>query len=222
MMAMRSFEYHYRYTVARIWVRFNLWWLKVICGLTYEVHGRENIPTHRSGLILCKHQSAFETIALQTIFPQMVFVLKEELLRIPFWGWAMATLEPIAIDRKAKSQALKQILRDGQARIQSGRWVTLFPEGTRVAPGEKARYGSSGGLLAHRAGCPVIPVAHNAGRYWAKNGFLKFPGTIQIYVGPPLEGAELSAAEINKRAEIWIETQMSHLDTVVSNGNAQP
>jgi 1-acyl-sn-glycerol-3-phosphate acyltransferase len=210
MLAMKPFRFEARYAVANLWVRFSLWLLKAVCGLRYEVRGLENIPA-RSGLILCKHQSAFETLVLQAIFPPVVFILKRELLRIPVWGWAMATLEPIAIDRKARSQAMKQILKEGEARVGAGRWVVLFPEGTRVAPGQRGKYGSSGGLLAHRAGCPVVPVAHNAGEYWTKNGFLKFPGVIQVRIGPALEGSQLGAAELNGRAEEWIETQMAEI-----------
>ena len=208
MLLMRPFSFETRYAAANRWVRFNLWVLNRVCGLSYRVQGMEHIPDGQSGLILCKHQSAFETIVLQAIFPPVVFILKQELLRIPVWGWAMATLEPIAIDRQAKTQALKQVLRDGMARIKAGRWVVLFPEGTRVAPGERGRYGSSGGMLAQRARCPVVPVAHNAGEYWSKNGFLKYPGIIEVHIGPVLDGATLSAAEINQEAERWIETEM--------------
>ena len=208
MLLMRPFSFETRYAAANRWVRFNLWVLNRVCGLSYRVQGTEHIPAGQRGLILCKHQSAFETIALQAIFPPVVFILKQELLRIPVWGWAMATLEPIAIDRQAKTQALKQVLRDGMARIKAGRWVVLFPEGTRVAPGERGRYGSSGGMLAQRARCPVVPVAHNAGEYWSKNGFLKYPGIIEVHIGPVLDGATLSAAEINQEAERWIEAEM--------------
>ncbi|MGZ8249713.1 lysophospholipid acyltransferase family protein [Methylomagnum sp.] len=211
MLLMKPFHFELRYATANLWVRFCLWLLRVVCGLTYEVRGLENIPADRSGLIVCKHQSAFETLALQAIFPAVVFILKQELLRIPVWGWAMATMEPIAIDRNAKSAAMKQILRDGEARIKTGRWVVLFPEGTRVAPGQKGTYGGSGGMLAHRAGCPVVPVAHNAGEYWTKNGFLKVPGVIQVRIGPVLDGATLSASELNKQAETWIEGQMAEI-----------
>ncbi|CAL1239473.1 lysophospholipid acyltransferase family protein [Candidatus Methylocalor cossyra] len=199
-----------RYALTQLWVRFNLWTLKTVCGLDYRVQGAEHIPP-RNGVIMAKHQSAFETIVLQAIFPPVVFVLKRELLRIPVWGWAMATLEPIAIDRRAKAQAMKQILKDGEARIRRGRWVVLFPEGTRVAPGQKGRYGTSAGLLAHRAGCPVVPVAHNAGEYWTKNGFLKFPGVVQVRIGPPIDASRLSAGEVNALAEQWIERQMAEI-----------
>jgi 1-acyl-sn-glycerol-3-phosphate acyltransferase len=208
MVLMSPFPFSVRYATANLWVRAVLWMLRIICGLSYEVQGRENIP-ERAGLILCKHQSAFETIMLQAVFPPVVFVLKRELLRIPVWGWAMATQDPIAIDRKAKTKAMKQILRDGEARIRDGRWVVLFPEGTRVAPGQAGHYGSSGGILARRTGCSVVPVAHNAGEYWTKNGFLKFPGVIKVRIGPPLDGSALSAAEINEKARSWIEAEMS-------------
>jgi 1-acyl-sn-glycerol-3-phosphate acyltransferase len=199
-----------RYAIAGLWVRFNLWMLETVCGLKYEVRGLENIP-ERSGIILCKHQSAWETLALQAIFPPLVFILKRELLRIPVWGWAMATLEPIAINRQAKSAAMKQILRDGEKRLKDGRWVVIFPEGTRVAPGQKGRYGTSGGILAHRVGCPVVPVAHNAGEYWTRRAFLKFPGVIQVRIGPPIDATTLSSSEINHQAEHWIESRMAEI-----------
>lgn len=212
MSALWLFPFKVRYGAANLWVRLNLWWLRVTCGLSYRVLGQEHIPLGRSGLILCKHQSAFETLVLQVIFPPIVFILKRELLRIPFWGWAMATLEPIAINRSLKAAALKQILRDGEKRIDSGRWVVLFPEGTRVAPGQAGKFGTSGGLLAARVGCPVVPVAHNAGSFWGKNGFLKYPGTIEIVIGEPLDGNALSAQELNQQAERWIESTMAKLE----------
>lgn len=213
MTLLWLFPFKLRYGAANLWVRFNLWWLGITCGLRYTVEGKEHIPQGRSGLIFCKHQSAFETLVLQVIFPPVVFILKRELLRIPVWGWAMATLQPIAINRSLKSLALKQILKDGEARIRSRRWVVLFPEGTRVAPGVRGHYGSSGGLLAARAGCPLVPVAHDAGSYWGKNGFLKYPGTIRIIVGPALDGANLTAQELNREAEEWIESTMLNIAT---------
>lgn len=221
MVLLRPFRFETRYAAANVWVRFNLWVLRRVCGLTYQVDGAEHIPRDRSGLIICKHQSAFETLALQVIFPPVVFILKQELLRIPFWGWAMATLEPIAINRQARSQALKQVLREGVERIKAGRWVVLFPEGTRVAPGRKGNYGASGGMLAQRAGCPVVPVAHNAGEYWARNGFLKHPGVIRVIIGPALDGAELGAVETNRQAEHWIEARMAEISGQGPNGGGE-
>lgn len=210
MLLARPLPFLVRYGLANRWVRFNLKMLKLICRLDFEVQGQENIPK-QNGVILCKHQSAWETIALQAIFPPVVFILKKELLRIPIWGWAMATLEPIAIDRANKSAALKQILRDGEKRLLEGYWVVVFPEGTRVAPGQKGRYGSSGAMLAHRTGRPVVPVAHNAGEYWKRRGFLKYPGTIRVRVGPPIDASRFNANEITAQAEQWIETQMAEI-----------
>jgi 1-acyl-sn-glycerol-3-phosphate acyltransferase len=199
-----------RYALAQLWVRTCLWMLDALCRLKFEVQGSENIPAG-SAVILCKHQSAWETIALQAIFPPMSFILKRELLRIPLWGWAMATLEPIAIDRSARSAALKQVLRDGETRLKAGRWVVIFPEGTRVPPGRKGRYNASGGMLAHRVGCLVIPVAHNAGEFWARKAFLKYPGTIQVRIGPAIDARQFNANEIIQRAEAWIEAQMEQI-----------
>jgi 1-acyl-sn-glycerol-3-phosphate acyltransferase len=209
-----------RYRVAQKWVQFNLWALRKICHLDYEVRGLENIPPG-NGVILCKHQSTWETIGLQAIFPSVCFILKKELLRLPIWGWAMATLEPIAIDRQAKSAAMKQILREGERRLRKGRWLVIFPEGTRVAPGQKGRYGASGGILANRSGYPVLPIAHNAGEYWARGGLLKRPGTISVRIGPLIDSSRLPASEVNQRAEQWIESQMAEI-THVSRASDHP
>ncbi|QJD29718.1 lysophospholipid acyltransferase family protein [Methylococcus geothermalis] len=210
MIAARPFAFRVRWALANRWVRFNLWMLKTVCRLDFQVQGRENIPA-QPGVILCKHQSAWETIALQVIFPPLVFILKQELLRLPVWGWAMATLKPIAINRAHKTAALKQVLNDGVKRLREGLWVVVFPEGTRVAPGKKGHYGASGAMLAHRAGCPVVPVAHNAGEYWSRRAFLKYPGTIQVRIGPPIDATKFDAAEITAQAERWIEAQMQEI-----------
>jgi 1-acyl-sn-glycerol-3-phosphate acyltransferase len=199
-----------RYRVAGWWVHFVLWALDKICHLRFDVAGREHIPA-TNAIVFSKHQSTWETIGLQMVFKPVCFILKKELLRLPFWGWAMASLEPIAIDRTAKSAAMKQVLREGEQRLRSGRWLILFPEGTRVAPGQKGRYGGSGGMLAQRTGYPVLPVAHNAGEFWARHGFLKYPGTISVRIGPLIEPTDLTASEISQRAEQWIESQMSEM-----------
>jgi 1-acyl-sn-glycerol-3-phosphate acyltransferase len=208
MASVLSFETRYR--LAQIWVKFNLWTLRTVCGLSHEIRGLENIPKE-NGVIVAKHQSAWETIALQAIFPPLVFILKRELLLIPVWGWAMKCLDPIAIDRGAKTAALKQVIKEGEARLKAGRWVVIFPEGTRIAPGQKGRYNASGGLLAHRVGCPVVPVAHNAGEFWGRNAFLKYPGVIHLRIGPPIDAKHFSASEINQQVETWIENQMADI-----------
>lgn len=210
MLLLKPAGFSARNAFAQIWVRCNLWVLRTVCGLSFELKGRENIPA-QAGVIFCKHQSAWETIAVQTIFPAVAFILKQELLRIPVWGWAMASLEPVAIDRQAKTQAIKHVLRDGEDRIRKGRWIVIFPEGTRMLPGQRGNYASSGGLLAQRAGCPLLPVAHNAGEFWTKNGFLKFPGVIQVRIGRPIDAATLGAGPACKQAEEWIEAQMAEI-----------
>lgn len=205
-----------RYRVASLWVRFVLWALAKICRLDFEVRGLENVPP-TNAIVVSKHQSTWETIGLQTIFRPVCFLLKKELLHLPFWGWAMASLEPIAIDRSAKAAAMKQVLREGEQRLKQGRWLILFPEGTRMAPGQKGRYGASGGMLSQRSRYPVVPVAHNAGEFWARHGFLKHPGTISVRIGPAIDPGSLTAAEITERAENWIEAQMAEITSAGSN-----
>ncbi len=204
------FPFTVRYRVISQWARFNLWWLALTCNLRYRVEGAENIPA-RNGIIFCKHQSAWETLALQCIFPPQVWVLKRELLWIPFFGWGLALLEPIAIDRDSPRRALCQLLEQGAQRLAAGRWVVIFPEGTRVPPGEHRPFQSGGALLAARTGYPVVPVSHNAGEYWPRRSFLKYPGTIRVVIGPPIESAGRSAQEINREAEDWIRARMAEI-----------
>ena len=142
---------------------------------------------------------------MQFIFPPHAQVLKRELFWIPFFGWGLASLNPIAIDRGAGSKAMRQVLKQGQERIKSGWWILLFPEGTRTPPGGKGVYSPSAAALAKRAGCPLVPVAHNAGYYWSRNAFAKHPGVIQVVIGKPIETEGRSAAEITEQAESWIE-----------------
>lgn len=195
-----------RYAFITQWSRFNLWWLAVTCNLRYTVEGRENIPA-TNGIILCKHQSAWETLALQRVFPPQVWLLKRELLWVPFFGWGLAMLGPIAINRKAGKKALRQLREQGAQRLASGLWVVIFPEGTRVAPGEKRPYAPGGAMLAHHTGYPVVPVAHNAGEFWPRRGFIKRPGTIRLVIGPAIASTGRSASQINAEAEAWIENK---------------
>jgi len=199
-----------RYRLIANWAKIMLRWLKLTCGLSYRIVGRENIPSTQV-IVLSKHQSAWETLAFQDILPPLVWVLKRELLRIPFFGWALAIASPIAIDRGAGRAALKQILEQGKERLAKGFWVVIFPEGTRVRPGEKGKYNIGGAWLATHTGTPVLPVAHNAGEYWGKNGFLKRPGTITISFGPLIDAKGIKADELNARAEAWIEGEMARI-----------
>lgn len=203
--------YSVRYAITTGWAQLNLYWLAISCGVRHRVYGQEHIPAGPA-IIFCKHQSTWETLALQKIFPPQVWVLKQELLRVPFFGWALALIEPIAINRKAGRKAIDQLTQQGTARLQKGRWVVVFPEGTRVAPGQKGRYRIGGAVLAEQSGYPVVPVAHNAGEFWPRRRFIKSPGEIQVVVGPPIESKGRSAADILAEAESWIETQMAEIE----------
>tara|TARA_B100000315_G_scaffold260410_1_gene321543 strand:+ start:6944 stop:7513 length:570 start_codon:yes stop_codon:yes gene_type:complete len=181
------------------------------CEIHYEVIGRENIP-ETNAVVLCKHQSAWETLALPLCLPPLAFVIKRELLWIPLFGWGLALLEPIAIDRLARRKAIYQLLAQGRERLEAGRWVVVFPEGTRVEAGSKGAYALGGALLAERTGYQVVPVAHNAGECWPRRQFLKRPGTIQLVFGPVIDSTGKSAKEINALAESWIEKTVDALN----------
>lgn len=201
-----------RYRFISGWSRMTLWFLRGLCGIRWSVEGRDHLP-RRPAVILSKHQSAWETLAFQEIFPPQVHVLKRELLWIPFFGWGLALMSPIAIDRARGLAALRQIARRGKERLEQGFWVVVFPEGTRVAPGEKRRYQMGGAWLAAYAGAPIVPVAHNAGRVWPRNSFLKYPGKVTVRIGPPIESAGRDPETISAMAEQWIETQQKTLDS---------
>jgi 1-acyl-sn-glycerol-3-phosphate acyltransferase len=193
------------------WARSMLWWLKVTCNIRHEITGLENI-TDTPTIVLSKHQSAWETLAFQAIFPTQVYVLKRELLWIPIFGWGLAMSSPIAIDRSAGREALKKLVANGQARLNRGFWVVIFPEGTRIAPGERSKYHIGGAWLATHTKTQVLPVAHNAGEYWAKNTFIKKPGVIKMHIGKPIQTAGLKADALNHQVEGWIEAEMLTLN----------
>ncbi|MCP5143597.1 MAG: 1-acyl-sn-glycerol-3-phosphate acyltransferase [Gammaproteobacteria bacterium] len=187
------------------WSVFALYWLRLTCGVDWRIHGMEKL-NGPPAVILCKHQSAWETIALCGLFPPQVWVLKRELFFVPAFGQALAALAPIAISRGQGSKALRQVITQGVDRIRRGMWVVIFPEGTRVAPGASGRYARSGAQLAVAAGCQVFPVAHNAGLCWPRSSFIKQAGMIDVIVGDPIDSTGLSAAEITRRCESWIES----------------
>jgi len=199
-----------RYRVVQGWSICAMWLIKHVLGIDYRVVGRENMPTQPS-IILCKHQSAWETIALQRIFPPIIFVLKKELLNMPFFGWGLGSVPMIGIDRSGGKAALDQLLTQGIERLKLGFWVVVFPEGTRVAPGTTRRYKIGGAYFASNAGAPVVPVAHNGGDYWRKNAFLKYPGTITVSIGPAIDASGLTPEEVNARVATWIEAEMRRI-----------
>ncbi len=199
-----------RYYVVTRWTVFNLWWLKLTCNLYYTVEGKENIPEQAS-IIMCKHQSAWETLAIQLIFPTQVWILKRELLWLPVYGWGLASMQPIAIDRGAAIKSFRQIVKQGCERLAQGLWVVIFPEGTRVAPGQTRKYLPGGGMLAEKSGALIIPVAHNAGYFWPRNSISKKPGTIKMVIGPAIDPKGKTAIAITREVEEWIEHTVSTL-----------
>jgi len=199
-----------RYRIISGWSRCVVWLARWICGIRWQVEGLEQLPD-RPAVILAKHQSAWETLAFQLIFPPQVYLLKRELLWIPFFGWGLAMMSPIAIDRSRGRAALRQLAARGAERLAQGFWIVVFPEGTRMAPGRRRKYQSGGAWLAARTHAPVVPVAHNAGLRWPRNGFVKRPGLITVRVGPTIDSAGRTAETINAMAETWIEDQQREL-----------
>ncbi len=188
-----------RYRVISGWSHAMIWLAKTVLGIHYRVIGRENLP-RTPAVILSKHQSAWETIAFQVIFPPQVWVLKRELLWIPFFGWGLALTSPIAIDREL-----------GRERLAQGFWIAIFPEGTRVQPGKKGRYHPGGAWLAVNCGAPVVPVAHNAGLLWGRGAFLKRPGTVTVEIGAVIDSSAHTPESLNAAVEDWIEERMAAL-----------
>jgi 1-acyl-sn-glycerol-3-phosphate acyltransferase len=199
--------------IGKRWAYWNLGALKWVCGLEVRLHGLENIPD-APVVILAKHQSAWETLALRAILPiTQTWVLKRELMWVPVFGWALAAFKPIAIDRKAGMKSVKKLLEEGKQWLDSGRAIVIFPEGTRVPPGERRPYGIGGALLAERSGRPVLPIAHNAGVFWPRRSIAKYPGVIDLVFGPLIQSSGRKAKEINRDTERWIEETVAGLPT---------
>jgi len=191
--------------------------LRVTCKLDYQVEGLENIP-NEPHVAYWKHSSAWETFGQFLIGPPKVIVFKHELIYIPFVGFGLRLLRSIAVKRGAGTSAVNQVVSQGRSRLAEGLSILIFPEGTRVAAGETRRYGVSGALLASRAGCKVVPVAHDAGYYWPRRGLIKKPGTVRVIVGPPIDAAGREPREINEEAQAWIESTIVRIRTESSAG----
>ena len=204
--------FEYRYGLTKLWTRFNIWWLKFTCNIHYNIQGKDNIPLG-STIVLAKHQSTWETLFLHYYLPPLTWVIKRELLKLPLFGWCLGLLQPIAIDRSSASEAVQQILSQGKRYLDQGRWVLIFPEGTRTSPGEKKRYRLGGARLAAHTGYPILPVAHNAGEHWPRKGFLKRPGTIRVVFGPLIESANQTPEQINTAVEQWIEKTVANISS---------
>jgi 1-acyl-sn-glycerol-3-phosphate acyltransferase len=199
-----------RYRVITTWSRLIVFLARVLCGIRYRVEGAENIP-ESACIILSKHQSAWETLAFQVIFPPQVWVLRKSLLWIPFFGWGLAMMNPIAIDRKGGAGAMRETLKKGANRIENNWFIVMFPEGTRVKPGERKEYQVGGAWLATQLNSKIVPVALNAGNFWPKNAFIKTPGTITVKIGPAIETSGKKPKEVISDVENWIESTMQTL-----------
>lgn len=213
------FRARYRFVIQN-WCRLAVWLARTVVGIRYDIRGLENLP-ERPCVILAKHQSTWETFFLSAFFEPLSQVVKRELLYVPFFGWAMAMLRPIAIDRSNPKAALKQLARQGHERLEQGAWVLVFPEGTRVPVGQIGKFSRGGASLAVNAGMPVLPIAHDAGRFWPKAGWAKYPGTIQVVIGPAMYGegqGSRAAAELNDRAFAWVELTQREIGCLDSEG----
>jgi 1-acyl-sn-glycerol-3-phosphate acyltransferase len=207
--------YRTQFGIARSWARLQFWLLGKVCGLTFTVEGRERIPAGNH-IVMCNHTSAWETIAQFLIFPPQVWVLKRELLWIPLIGWGLKLLRPISINRGAGHRAVNQVIEQGKARLATGLWIIIFPEGTRVVAGEKRKYGVSGALLATETGKFVVPMSHNAADFWVRRGIIKKAGIIRVVIGEPIEAAGKDARELNDEVRRSIEAGLAQ----ISQGSA--
>jgi len=202
------------YRMAASWCAVNLWGARTICGIHWQVHGRENVPEGSAlspHIVLSKHSSTWETLSLTQYFPSLAYVAKKELLSLPFFGWGFATASPITIDRKAGVDAMQQIAVQGRERFKQGFWIAIYPEGTRIRAGTRAKYKTGGARLAITLDVPIIPVAHNAGYLWPKGVFGKKPGMITMTIGKPISPTGKEPLALIQEVEAWIEGEIARL-----------
>lgn len=203
--------YTFRYKFITLWSTSNLWWLRITCGLKHNIVGKENIPKGPC-IVMSNHQSTWETMAIGTVFPPLTWVVKRELLFVPIFGWGLALTHPIALNRGAGRKAVDQLIEQGKQKLSNGRWVLIFPEGTRTPPGTKRKFKIGGAMLAAESGASIIPVAHNSGNFWARKQLTKKSGTVQMVIGPIIESQGKTAEHINQEVFNWISTQRDALE----------
>ena len=210
MIICLPFGFPVLYRLVRLWTLIAVYSARVICGIDYRVIGREHIPNTPT-IVLAKHQSSWETFFFLQLFPPQVWLLKRELFRIPFFGWGLAMLRPIAIDRADKLSALRQLVQQGKDRLAQGLWIVIFPEGTRTRPGEVLPYARGGALLATKTNTAVLPIALNSGNFWPRDSFLRRAGTIIVSIGKPIHPQGFKPEELNQHVQGWIEGEMQRL-----------
>ena len=203
----RIFGRYVPFVLARMYTTVMLVWIEWSLGITHEVSGWENVPTTPT-VIMSKHQSAWETLYLESRFPNQCWIVKKELRWLPFVGWGLIAIRCIAIDRSSGHAARDQIVEQGAGRLKEGLWVTIFPEGTRVPPGKRGRYGIGGAMLAARTGTQILPIAHNAGEFWGRYAFKKRAGIVKVVIGAPIRTQGRDVLSVSREVEEWIEGQM--------------
>ena len=206
----RLFGRYVPFVLARTYTRVMLVWVEWSLGITHEVAGWENVPK-TPAVVMSTHQSAWETLFLESRLPNQCWIVKKELLWLPFVGWGLMAIRCIAIDRSSGHAARDQIVQQGAERLKEGLWVTIFPEGTRVAPGKRGRYGIGGALLATRTGTQILPIAHNAGEYWGRYAFKKNPGVVKVVIGAPIATEGRDPISVNNEVQDWIEARMREI-----------
>ena len=199
-----------RYAIGSSWAKMNMHFLRWFCGLDYQLKGKENIPGEAS-LVISNHQSTWETMSFQHFLPNQLWVMKKELFRVPIFGWGLALMSPIAIDRSAGKKAVDQIVEQGEEKLNQGRWVIVFPEGTRISAGVESKFKMGAFIFASRISHPVLPIAHNAGEFWPKHSFIKYPGTITVSIGEPFNANGLDASDIKQKVESWIRSELKEI-----------
>ncbi len=212
---------HVPYSLAKWWTRLAIFGLRWICNIKHEIRGVENIPATPT-IVMAKHQSGWETVFFVTYFPEHSWVVKQELLNVPFFGWGLAMLKPVAIDRSAGKDALIQVEEQGAERLKAGLWMMIWPEGHRSPPGKKGRYKIGGAWLSAKSGFPVLPVAHDAGTCWPRHWFFKYPGTIKMSIGPLIQPNGRAAGEILNDVETWVENEMRRISPGYEGAPLEP
>lgn len=197
------------------WFRLVIWGTRVFLGVRVQVIGQNNLPAGEGvpAILLSKHQSTLETLLIPTLMPRpLAFVFKRELLKIPFFGWSMARLDMIHIDRESRAAAMKHVIAEGKRMLDQGTWVIMFPEGTRIARGERGTYQTAGTRLAVESGAPVVPIAVSSGKCWPRVGFVKHPGLVTVSIGPAIASVGREPKELMREVEAWIEAEMQRID----------
>lgn len=203
-------SYHHGYRVIRFWLNIHMTALRKICRIEWNISGRQNLPANPS-IVMCKHQSTFETMLLPMIIPDPVFVAKRELALVPGFGWCLAMSDAVLIKRGAGRSTIRQLKELSIERFERQRCLVIFPEGTRRAPDDPPEYKIGGAVVAAETGVQVVPIAHNAGEFWPRHSFIKWPGTIDVRIGPPIESSGKAANQILDETVDWIEAQQSEL-----------